>query len=81
MWQKRIIQDDVLEQLVVQQFHPQSLERLEPEGRKLALRAVGSLLSYLAQTQKNGIQRLTALTCYTEEKYLALDLTARRTSN
>ena len=71
-------QDDVLEQLVVQQFHPQSLERLEPEGRKLALRAVGSLLSYLAQTQKNGIQRLTALTCYTEEKYLALDLTARR---
>lgn len=71
-------QDETLEQLVVQQFQPESLEKLEPEGRKLALRAVGSLLSYLIQTQKNGIQRLTGLTCYTEEKYLALDLTARR---
>ena len=63
---------------MLQQFQPESLEKLEPEGRKLALRAVGSLLSYLIQTQKNGIQRLTGLTCYTEEKYLALDLTARR---
>ena len=71
-------QDETLERLVVQQFQPESLEKLEPEGRKLALRAVGSLLSYLIQTQKNGIQRLTGLTCYTEEKYLALDLTARR---
>ena len=71
-------QDQELEQLVLEQFHTVSLENLELGGRKLALRAVGSLLSYLAQTQKNGIQRLTGLTCYTEEKYLALDLTARR---
>lgn len=63
---------------VLGQFHKPDLESLELDGKTLALYAVGSLITYLQETQKAGVQRLTTLTLYSEDQYLSLDFTARR---
>ncbi len=40
--------------------------------------SLGGLLYYLRQTQKTGIERLISLEKYSEEKFMTLDVTARR---
>ena len=40
--------------------------------------AVGALLKYLYETQKNGVQRISSVKFYTSSAYMTLDLTARR---
>ncbi len=70
--------DEAFSAQILAQFQAESLAALQLDGKPLAIRAVGSLLSYLIETQMSGVQRLTTLTCYTEEQYLALDLSARR---
>ncbi len=77
-WAEEDYQDEAFAEQIRAQFKAASLSDLELDGKPLALRAVGSLLSYLTETQMNGVQRLTTLHCYTEEQFLALDLTARR---
>ena len=54
-----------------------SLRELDLSDRPYAQLAVGVLLQYLQQTQKAGVERLTNLSCYDEEKILLLDYTAR----
>lgn len=77
-WQEADYRDEAFIPQILSQFQAASLTGLGLDGRGLALRAVGSLLSYLTETQMEGIKRLTTITCYTGEQYLSLDLTARR---
>ena len=77
-WQEEDYRDEAFVRQILSQFRAASLSDLGLDGRRLALRAVGSLLAYLTETQMEGIKRLTSLTCYTGEQYLSLDLTARR---
>ena len=77
-WQEEDYRDEAFVRQILAQFRASSLSDLGLDGRRLALRAVGSLLAYLTETQMEGIKRLTSLTCYTGEQYLSLDLTARR---
>lgn len=77
-WAEEDYREDTFAKEILTQFQAASLADLELEGKPLALKAVGSLLAYLTQTQMSGVRRLTTLTCYTEEQYLALDLSARR---
>ena len=77
-WQEEDYRDEAFVRQILSQFRAASLSDLGLDGRGLALRAVGSLLAYLTETQMEGIKRLTSLTCYTGEQYLSLDLTARR---
>ncbi len=77
-WQEEDYRDEAFVRQILSQFRAASLSDLGLDGRRLALKAVGSLLAYLTETQMGGIKRLTSLTCYTGEQYLSLDLTARR---
>lgn len=49
-----------------------------PADRPEALRAVGGLLSYLYETQKNKLGHLRQLQYYASGRFMELDLTARR---
>lgn len=48
------------------------------EEKPRAVSALGCLLSYLFDTQKNSLGNITELTVYEEAKYLALNAVARR---
>jgi len=64
--------------LVLKHFEAESAESLDLGDKPLSMRAVGAALSYLYETQKTGIERITALNIYTESQYMCLDLCARR---
>ncbi|MCD7843206.1 MAG: DNA mismatch repair protein MutS [Clostridiales bacterium] len=49
-----------------------------PAGQAEAVRAVGGLLSYLYETQKNNLAHVRRLNYYTTGRYMELDWTARR---
>ena len=49
-----------------------------PERQTEALRAVGGLLSYLHETQKNDLSHVRRVHYYTAGRFMELDLTARR---
>ena len=62
---------------IVKQFG-RGLTALSLQDKPYAVLAVGALLSYLEETQKAGVQRLTQISCYSEEQVLAIDYTARK---
>ena len=65
-------------QIVLLQFHKQSLAELSENLQPQTVSAVGALLKYLHHTQKNGLQRITKLECYREEQFVHLDYHTRR---
>ncbi len=55
-----------------------TINELGLAGVPLCVFALGSLLDYLGQTQRHGLERLQELEIYTDSQYMKLDLTARR---
>jgi DNA mismatch repair protein MutS len=49
-----------------------------PSGQPEAVQAVGGLLSYLHETQKNDLSHVRRVNYYTTGRFMELDLTARR---
>ncbi len=49
-----------------------------PQSQSEAARAVGALLNYLHETQKNDLNHLRTLQYYSTNRFMELDLTARR---
>ncbi len=66
------------EEKVLKQFHKNSLEELDLDGKPEITQAAGALLGYLERTQKTGLERLLDLSLYSEVQYMRLDLNARR---
>lgn len=66
------------ESLILEHFHVESLEKLSLEDKPYCRMAVSSMLSYLRETQKTGLERLLSIQFYTESQYMNLDLIARR---
>lgn len=54
------------EKTILDQFQASSLEQLEMEDKPLAVAALGVLLSYIRETQKDGAQRLIRTTVYSD---------------
>ncbi len=65
------------EQTVSAQFGGQSMEALALRDKPLAVLAVSALLTYLQETQINGLERFTQLTLGEEQSVMGLDLNAR----
>ena len=63
---------------VLSQFGKCDLAELSLDQRPLSVQAIGGLLDYLTETQMNGVDRLVSLDLYSENQFMALDLTARR---
>ena len=68
---------DVTRQLVEKQF-AYGLDSL-PQGENAPVQAAGGLLSYLLETQKTDLSHINTVTWFTGDRYMELDLTARRT--
>ena len=69
----RFVQENAA-QAAQKQFPGQSFS----SEQELLLRAVGGLLSYLHETQKNDLAYISRLQIYGQSQYLELDYTARR---
>lgn len=63
---------------VLSHFGEETLQNLSLEEKPLAVCAAGGLLSYLYDTQKTGVERLSTIDLYSETQYMRLDITARR---
>ncbi len=61
-------------QAAIKQFPGQTLD----PRQELLLRAVGGLLSYLHETQKNDLSYISTLQVYNQSQFMELDYTARR---
>ncbi|MBA3414454.1 MAG: DNA mismatch repair protein MutS, partial [Chloroflexia bacterium] len=55
-----------------------SLDGFGVAGKPLAVRAAGTLLAYLKETQLSGIDQITGLTTYNVDGFMTLDLQTRR---
>jgi DNA mismatch repair protein MutS len=61
-----------------EQFGVASLEGFGCEGKPLAIRAAGAIISYLQETQRTALNQLDALTTYSVSEYMTLDPATRR---
>ena len=66
--------EETARQTAAKQFPEQEI----PSDRELLLRAVGGLLSYLHETQKNDLSYISTLQIYDAGQFMELDYTARR---
>ena len=62
---------------IIEKHFEKSLEELGVAAYPLAVCALGCMLQYLFDTQKNGLENITELKIHSEEKYLALNAAAR----
>ena len=69
---------EVCTPIVLSQFQKESLDKLGLESQPQLVRAVGALLSYLKQTQRTGLERMTGIDLYADSQFMRLDLNARR---
>ena len=67
-------QEETAKQAAVKQFPSQQID----DSQELLLRAVGGLLSYLHETQKNDLTYISTLQVYQQSQFMELDYTARR---
>lgn len=69
---------DVVTSKVLSQFHKENLEELKLQDQPEITAAIGALLSYLEETQRTGIERISQPQIYSGNQYMKLDLNARR---
>lgn len=65
-------------QRLLSHFHTSSLEPFGCEHLPLAIRASGSTLAYLQETQRGTLQHIVKLTTYSTSSYMTLDANTRR---
>ncbi len=63
---------------ILAHFKKESLSLLDLQDKPYAVAALGALLRYLTEMQKNGLERLITLNLYGESQYMNLDITARQ---
>ncbi|MDR1254039.1 MAG: DNA mismatch repair protein MutS [Oscillospiraceae bacterium] len=65
------------EAMIADHFH-KDLEELGIKGKKEIIFCLGNLISYLKETQKNGLERINILDIYSDAQFVKLDLNTRR---
>lgn len=63
---------------ILSHFKQPSLSQMNLQDKPFAVSALGALLRYLSEMQKNGLERLITLNLYGENQYMNLDITARQ---
>ena len=69
---------DAAEKLLMAQFHVPDIKKLGFDKDPVLTRAVGALLHYLHETQKNNLGHINTVNFYRHDQYMQLDITARR---
>ncbi len=65
------------ESIILRHFSVADLAKISLDDKPYCQMAVSSMLQYLSQTQKNGLERLLSIQFYHENQYMNLDLIAR----
>ena len=65
-------------EILMQHFAVQSLDGFGLAEQRMAVRAAGALLAYLADTQRSALVQITAIHTYSASGFMELDLQARR---
>ena len=77
-----LLDDDAFEYIAakgrVEAHFSGELDKLGLEARPGCTSAMGAMLSYLAETQKTGLERLCTITIAEENRYMALDASTRQ---
>ncbi len=63
---------------IISQFSKQKAQEFETQNEIELLYALGGLLSYLKQTQKKGLERISNIEVYSWEQYMNLDFSTVR---
>ena len=66
------------EETLLAHFRASTLEGFGIKGRGLAMRAAGTILQYLKDTQPDALNLLTSLRCYSIDEFMTLDAATRR---
>jgi DNA mismatch repair protein MutS len=69
---------DIVASKVLHQFHKENLDELKLQDQPEITAAIAALLSYLEETQRTGIERISQPEIYSGSQYMKLDLNARR---
>ena len=69
---------DVCTDRVCRQFGASDPAALSLSDKPLTICAAGALLSYLAQTQRGGLERITEIELYSEAQFMRMDTNTRR---
>ncbi len=70
--------DSVFNTGVIEKHFGSAVENLPVSGMPFAVKALGGLLTYLFDTQKNSLGNITEIKIYNEEKFLSLGAVTRR---
>ncbi len=63
---------------LLRHFEVETLDAFGCGGKPFAVRAAGSLLHYLAETQLDGLKQIVDLVTYSTERHMSLDAQTRR---
>lgn len=69
---------DYCRKLVCSHFHAENLESIGFEEEMLLPAAVGALLQYLQVTQISGLERISKIEFYNQDKFMHIDYNTRR---
>ncbi|MBQ9939538.1 MAG: DNA mismatch repair protein MutS [Oscillospiraceae bacterium] len=75
---RELYEEETATALVCSHFGEKGEEFVKQQGTSLMTRTIGALLSYLAETQMNGLERLRDIEVYTENMYMNLDMSSKR---
>ncbi|MGN0143110.1 MAG: DNA mismatch repair protein MutS, partial [Roseburia sp.] len=70
--------DELAENTLKEHFHVRSLEGLGLADYGCGVISAGALLKYLYETQKNGLEHISAIHPYSTGKYMLIDSSSRR---
>lgn len=68
---------DAAQKTVTEHFG-KTLDSLSLQGRQGSVRTLGALLRYLSETQRTGLERISSVEIYEENRYMSLDYNTRR---
>ncbi len=71
-------ENETCQQRVLSQFDKENIAQLGMEDMPQTVSCIGALLGYLAQTQRTGLERITAVELYSGASFMHLDLSTRR---
>ncbi len=77
-WPVYRFEETAARQTLVEHFDVRTLEGFGCEGKPLAIRAAGAVLSYLQETQQGVLPQITGLATYATDRYMAIDASTWR---
>ncbi len=77
-WPAYRFEETTARQALMEHFKVRTLQSFGCDGKPMAVRAAGAVLTYLQETQQGLLPQITGLRTYTTERFMAMDATTWR---